>query len=176
MEDKLQKVIKIHEVLKVSGVYVSGIAVIGMMLLIVTDVVLRNVFSSPISGTYEIVQYYLMPLAIFPALAFTYSSGVLPRLSEVVEKLPKKFNQVNRILIYVIEMVIFTFLTIYGWKFAMSGLADQMAIPVSGNLIPLYPIYFLVPIGFALVLMEVLLANAKKLQEKRTQKLEEAKS
>lgn len=167
MGGKFEKVMKVHDFIKKIGVLVSGITVLGMMFLIVTDVVLRNIFSSPISGTYEIVQYYLMPLAIFPALAFTYSSGVLPRLSEVVEKLPKRFNQVNCQLIVVIEIVIFTLLTIYGWKYAMSGVADKMAIPVSGNLIPLYPIYFLVPIGFALVLIEVLLVNVRKLLVRR---------
>ncbi|WP_096199873.1 TRAP transporter small permease [Bacillus sp. FJAT-45350] len=157
------KIEKIHEVLKLIGVYISGISILGMMLLIVTDVFLRNVFTAPISGTYELVQFYFMPLAIFPALAYTYSSGILPRLGELIEKAPFRVqNTVTYILLF-IEIVIFGLLMVYGWKFAMSGLSDKMAIPIGGSLLIHYPIYFLVPIGFGLVLVEVIITSCKRI-------------
>jgi len=160
---------KINHWLMKIGVFVSGLAILGMMLIIVVDVTMRNVFSSPVSGTYEIVQFFLMPLAIFPALAYTYQSGVLPRLIEMVEKLPAGFQKFNRVFITIIEIIIFTLLMVYGFKFAMSGLADQMAIPVSGSLIPVYPVYFLVPLSFASVLLEVLLSTFTRVPEKETE-------
>lgn len=160
---------KFNRLLMKIGVFVSGIAVLGMMLIIVIDVTMRNVFSSPLSGTYEIVQFFLMPLAIFPALSYTYQSGVLPRLTEMVEKMPAGFQKFNRVLITIIEIIIFTLLMVYGAKFAMSGLADHMAIPVSGNLIPVYPVYFLVPLSFASLLLEVLLSTFTRSPENQTE-------
>ncbi|WP_142247946.1 TRAP transporter small permease [Alkalihalobacterium alkalinitrilicum] len=158
MNGVFQRVENINEKLKLVGVYTGGIAAVAMMLIIVADVFMRNVFTSPISGTYEIVQFFLMPLAIFPALAYTYSSGVLPRLGELVEKAPQGFKKVSTWVILIIEIIIFTLLTIYGWKFAMAGVSDQMAVAVGGKLTPVYPVYFLIPIGFGLIVIEVLLS------------------
>lgn len=163
MNIAFERIDKINHSLKVIGVFIGGIAVIMMMLIIVLDVFLRNVFNAPISGTYEIVQYYLMPLAIFPSIAYTYSSGVLPKLTELIEKAPKRFLTFTKYIISIIELIIFSLLTIYGWEFAMTGVKDRMAIPISGNLLPLYPMYFLIPLGFGLVLVEVLLSSIKQL-------------
>lgn len=149
---------KIAHWFRVVGISLASFAIAAMVLMIVVDVTMRNVFKIPIQGTYEIVQYFLMPLAIFPTLAFAYQSGVLPRLSELVEKLPKRFQQINRIIIYVIELVVFLFLTYYSILFAFSGIQDQMAIPVAGNLLPVYPLYIIVPISFAAVVVEILLS------------------
>lgn len=162
--DKLQK---INQWMLNIGMIVSGLAVFSMMMIIIVDVIMRNVFISPISGTYEIVQFFLMPLAIFPALAFTYQSGVLPRLTEMVEKMPVRLQNFNQVLITIIEIVIFTLLMWYGFKFALTGLADQMAIPVSRRLIPVYPIYFLVPLGFGSVLFEIFLSTMKRSSKKK---------
>ncbi|MCM3601690.1 TRAP transporter small permease [Robertmurraya korlensis] len=155
----MEKLYKFTQKLVFMGLILSGVAILAMMLLIVVDVAMRNLFNEPISGTYEMVQYFLMPLAIFPALAYTYQSGVLPKLSELAEKMPKKFQKFNKYLILVIEVFIFSLLTIYGLKFALSGIADRMAIPVSGNLLPVYPIYLFVPLGFLAVLWVVIFST-----------------
>jgi TRAP-type C4-dicarboxylate transport system permease small subunit len=162
-----ERVEKVNHVLKNIGMFIGGVSILFMMLLIVTDVFMRNVLNSPITGTYEIVQYFLMPLAIFPTIAYTYNSGVLPKLSELIEKTSKRYQTFTKYLITMIEVILFSLLTIYGWKFAMSGVSDQMAIPVSGNLIPVYPIYFLVPFGFGIVILEIILSTIKPLIQER---------
>ncbi|OLO26206.1 hypothetical protein BTR23_23955 [Alkalihalophilus pseudofirmus] len=168
MNRVFQKVENINEKLKLIGVYTGGIAAVAMMLIIVADVFMRNIFTSPIAGTYEIVQFFLMPIAIFPALAYTYSSGVLPKLGELVEKAPQGFQRVSKWILLIIEIIIFTLLTIYGWKFAMTGVNDQMAVAVGGKLTPVYPVYFLIPIGFGLIVIEVLLSAVRRFIEKNT--------
>lgn len=159
----LERIIKIHHSLKVIGLYTSGVATIFMMLIIVADVFLRNVFNTPVSGTYEIVQYYLMPLAIFPAIAYTYSSGILPRLGELMEKAPQFLQNTAIYIIVVIEIIIFALLTIYGWEFAKVAWQEKMSIPVSGSLLMHYPVYLLVPLGFGLVFFEVILSTISKI-------------
>lgn len=161
MNGVFEKIEYINYKLKLIGVIIAGIATFLMMVIIVVDVFMRNVFVSPLSGTYEIVQFYLMPMAVFPALAYTYSSGVLPRLDELVAKAPERFRKISAYIIVALEFIIFTLLTIYGWKFAMVGVEDQMAIAVGGVLTPVYPLYFIVPIGFALVVIEIVLSAIK---------------
>lgn len=156
---------KVNEVLRTIGKYMSGFAILAMMLIIVADVFMRNVFETPLAGTYEIVQYFLMPLAVFPALGYAYWSGVLPRLSELISKAPPWFEKFNRILILIIDAIVFGMLTYFGFIFAIFGMQDKMAIPMAGTLIPIWPIYFLVPIGFLFVLLEVLLRFVRKPEE-----------
>lgn len=156
---------KVNEVFRNIGKYISGFAIIGMMIIIVIDVCMRNVFGIPVSGTYEIVQYFLMPIAIFPALGYAYWSGVLPRLSELISKSPAWFKEFNRILILIIDAFVFGMLAYFGFLFAIFGMKDAMAIPMAGSLIPVWPVYFLVPIGFLFVLLEVLLRFVQKPKE-----------
>src|SRR5699024_5995123 len=110
------------------GMILSGAAIFLMMLAIVFDVFMRNVFGIPITGTYEIVQYILMPMAIFSALGFVYWVGVLPSLTELLEKAPAGFQKFNRILINLIDLIIFCLLTYYGAIFAISGLTSGNAV------------------------------------------------
>lgn len=152
----MKTIIKVNDFFRTFGVYISGLAIFAMMWIIVIDVLMRNIFNKPLVGTYEIVQYYLMPLAIFPALAFAYWSGVLPRLSELISKLPEGVQRFHRWLILLVELLVFTLMTYYGFLFALSGLQESMAIPVGGKLLLVWPVYFLVPIGFFFVLVEVI--------------------
>ncbi|WP_431028915.1 TRAP transporter small permease [Lysinibacillus sp. LZ02] len=142
--------------------YISCFGVFTMMLLITADVFMRNVFGIPVPGVYEITENFLMPLVVFPALGYTYWVGILPRLTELVSKAPRKFQLVHHYLLLVLDTVVFALLTYYGFQFALSGLNIGMAIPVAGKLVPIWPFYFLVPLGFFLVLIEVLMRFVKK--------------
>lgn len=162
----MQVLEKINQVTRDVGKYISGIAILAMMFAIVIDVFMRNVFGKPIAGTYEVVQYFLMPLAIFPALGFVYWVGVLPRLTELISKSPAWFEKFNKYLILCIDAVVFALLTYYGFLFAIGGMTDQMAVPVAGGLIPVWPVYFLVPFAFLFVLLEVLTRFIRKTEVK----------
>ncbi|KGR77895.1 TRAP transporter small permease [Ureibacillus manganicus] len=142
--------------------YISCFGVLAMMILITADVFRRNVFETPIPGVYEITENFLMPLVIFPALGYTYWVGILPRLTELIAKAPQKFKVFHHYLLLVIDAAVFSLLTYYGLQFALSGFNIGMSIPVAGVLVPIWPIYFLVPLGFFFVVVEVLLRFIKK--------------
>lgn len=142
--------------LKVGGLAVSGIAVLIIMGIIVVDVTLRNLFNSSISGNYEIIQKYFMPLAIFPAMALTYSSGLMPRLGMFVEKLSAKSQNVIHVILTFIDLFVMVLVTVYTWNYAMQALAEKLTFPAGGGMYPLYPILFLVPIGFAMLGIEII--------------------
>lgn len=162
----MQVLEKINQITRDVGKYVSGFAILAMMFAIVIDVFMRNVFGIPIAGTYEVVQYFLMPLAVFPALSFVYWIGILPSLTELISKSPVWFKSFNKYLILCIDAGVFTLLTYYGFLFAMGGMADQMAVPIARSLIPVWPVYFLVPISFLFVLLEVLTRFVRKAEHK----------
>jgi TRAP-type mannitol/chloroaromatic compound transport system permease small subunit len=160
--DGILKIYRYFEYMKLAGVWISGISLIGMMLFIVFDVFLRNVLSDSINGGFEIVQNYFMPIVVFPSLAYAYSSGVLPRMDLFMERLKDKSKMMLIFGMLILEIFILFLMTLYTWEYAMTGLERKMSFPAAGSLYPVYGLFFLIPISFTLIIIEnifILLKN-----------------
>lgn len=147
--------------LKLGGALVSGIAIFAMMSLIVADVVARNFMGGSIAGSFEIVQNYFMPLAVFPALAYVYGSGVLPKMDLFMHKTPKAAQDAVVYLLLVIEVGLFSVMAYYTWDYAVAGMERKEAFTAGGELYPLWQLFFLVPVSFGLVVVETLFVLVK---------------
>lgn len=152
---------------KRAGAIVAGLATIGMMLFIVYDVVGRNFLGGSIRGGFELVQNYFMPVAIFPALGYVYSSGILPKMDLLMPRTPRGFQAFAAYLLLVLELVIFALMTYYTWQFATTGLERGATFPAAGSLYPVWPIYFLVPLGLAMILVETVFVLLRNLTRER---------
>ena len=152
--DSIEKLYRMFQFIKLIGAWISGIALIGMMVFIVFDVLLRNVFENSINGAFEIVQNYFMPIVVFPALAFIYSSGVLPKMDLLLDKFNEQTKKIIIILMNVIEIFILLIMTQFTWEYALTGLEKGMSFPAAGTLYPLYPLFFFIPIAFLLIIIE----------------------
>jgi len=148
------KAYKIFDYVKLAGIWISGISVLVMMFLIVYDVAVRSLFSSSIRGGFEIIQNYMMPLVVFPGLAYVYASGVLPKMDLVLDKIGQKAKKVLIILMILLELFVLVLIVQFSWEYAMSGLERKTAFPAAGTLYPLYPLFFLIPIAFAMIVIE----------------------
>lgn len=147
MVDKLYNLMNI---IKMIGLTISGVALIGMMVFIVLDVMLRNAINYSISGGFEITQNYFMTLTVFPAL----STGVLPKVDLLFERFSPKAKKRFVVAIVLIELVFLCIVTHFTWEYARMGWERKMAFPAAGKLYPVYPIYVLIPISFALIIVE----------------------
>ncbi|WP_134324181.1 TRAP transporter small permease [Cumulibacter soli] len=139
---------------KVVGAVISGLAVFGMMLLIVADVIARNWLGGSISGSFEYVQNYFMPLAVFPGLAYVYGSGVLPRMDLLKEKMRGKFGSGVTYAHLVLELLLFGILLYLTLGHSIDGAQRGVAFSAGGDLYPLWPVYFLVPLSMLMILIE----------------------
>lgn len=148
---------------KIAGALLSGIAIFAMMLFIAVDVVSRNFLGGSIPGGFEISQNYFMPLAVFPALGWVFASGALPRMDLVLPRLPTRLRTAAVHTLVVLELVLAAIVTYYAWWYAMAGLQRGSTFPAGGELYPLYPFYFLVPLGFALIAVEILFVLTRNL-------------
>jgi len=157
----LNSAYNIFEKFKVGGLVLSGITIFLMMLFIVADVALRNVLNASLLGSYEITQYFLMPLAFFPGLAYAYSSGIMPRIEMVVVKLTNRVQRNIFLALLIFEFILFLMLTIYGFQYALMGTQESLGFSMKGTIIPYYPILYFVPLGFLLLSIEILFLIAK---------------
>lgn len=152
--DGVWKAYKIFDYIKLLGILISGISVLGMMFFIVYDVTVRTLFSGSIRGGFEIIQNYMMPLVVFPGLAYTYASGVLPKMDLILEKVSEKSQKAMIFLMIILELFVLVLIVQFSWEYAMSGLERKSAFPAAGTLYPLYPLFFLIPIAFAMIVIE----------------------
>jgi TRAP-type C4-dicarboxylate transport system permease small subunit len=164
----LQSAYRVFGWLKTAGAVISGLAIFGMMAFIVFDVAGRNLVGSSIRGGFEIVQNYFMPLSIFPALGYVYGTNVLPRMDMVMSRTPWRVRATAIYLLLAAELVIFGLLFYFTLDYAMSGMAQGTAFPAAGVLYPVWPLYFLVPFGIALVLVETAFGLARNLLQRDT--------
>lgn len=156
---------KVFNYIKYIGVFISGISVLGMMFVISYDVFSRSILSQSIRGGFEIIQNYFMPLVVFPALAYVYSSGVLPKMDLVLEKLGNKTKKTVIYILLLIELFIFSLVVYFSWEYAVDELGRKAAFPAGGTMYPLYPIFFFIPVAFAMIIIEnifVLIRNIEK--------------
>ncbi|WP_209121629.1 TRAP transporter small permease [Alkalihalobacillus sp. BA299] len=158
---KLEQVYGYFEYIKKGGNILSGIAIFGMILFITLDVLSRNLLSSSIPGSYEMVRNYLMPLAAFPIILYAYSSGIMPRISMIIEKAPKIFQKTIHILLLLLELIIVVLITYYSFDYGLTGTEKNASFPAAGYLFPVYPFLFLVPIGFGCIAIEIILLLLK---------------
>lgn len=159
--DRLTSTYRVWGVVKLAGALVSGTAIFAMMVFIVADVVSRNYLGGSIAGSFEVAQNYFMPLAVFPALGYVYASGILPRMDLLRDRLPDAVRQGVTHALVALEVVLMVVLVHYTWAYAISGMERGVAFPAGGSLYTLWPLFFLVPIGFAMVLVETLFVLAR---------------
>lgn len=161
------KAYRIFHYVKLAGIWISGVSVIVMMLLIVYDVTMRTLFSSSIRGGFEIIQNYMMPLVVFPGLAYVYSSGVLPKMDLILEKFGDGIQKIIILFMIAIELFVLTLIVQFSWAYAMDGLEREIAFPAAGTLYTLYPLFFLIPIAFAMIIIENIFIIIRNLMEKK---------
>ena len=154
---------RIFGYVKVAGAIISGLSIFGMMLFIVYDVAGRNFFGGSIRGGFEIVENYFMPVAIFPALGYVYASGITPKMDLLMPKAPERFQAAMVYVLLGLELAVFGLLIYFTWGYAMTGMERGMTFSAAGSLYPIWPLLFLVPFGFALVVVETLFVLVRNL-------------
>lgn len=163
----IDKAYRVFHYVKYAGMLLSGTTIFLMMAFIVIDVITRNLMGSSVFGSYEITQYFLMPLAVFPALAYAYSSGIMPRLEMFTGRLNPSAQLSISVFMMIVELILFSMLTYYGWQYAISGTQEQLGFSMKGGIVPYYPILYFIPLGFLLLTIEILFLIVKSISERK---------
>jgi TRAP-type transport system small permease protein len=71
---------------------VAMVALFMMMCLTTVDAVCRYLLNSPITGAYEITEKYLMLIAIFLGMSFTYRGAAFIRVTILMDRLPNSMK------------------------------------------------------------------------------------
>jgi len=147
------------------GMIFSGSVVFLMMLYTCVDVVFRNIQGYSPLYAYEISQSYFMPLIVFPGLAYTFSSGIMPRIDLLIVKFRESIQKTVYIIMYVIELVLLLALIVFGSQYLLSAIEKSQSFTAGGANLLLWPVILFVPIGFLLVFIEIMTRLVHKVKE-----------
>lgn len=133
--------------------FLGSILVILLVLHVAADVVMRNVFGAPLTGTIEIVSMIYMIGICFLPLALAEERDAHISVEVVTNMMPRRAVRVLTILGTLITIVALTALCWRTWLEAMAQMRKGAVMIVAGSDPMLtWPSYFLLPVGFGLAL------------------------
>lgn len=133
---------------------ISGVAILGLMLLVVADVSLRLLAGSPIRGTIDYVAFLLMPAVVALGFAVAERTGDHIGNPTLLNRLGRHDRR-NVLRLGGVLVLVFLGLQVWTtWWRAIDSLQSAEFSP-GGLSLPLWPGRFLIPIGLALFALEV---------------------
>ncbi len=129
---------------------IGALAICTLMLHVFTDVVLRNVSNTPIPATYEIVtNYYMIALAFIP-LAWVERGGGMVQVEVIDSFLGRGMIRWSDKLVALISTAIYGILAWVTAGSALDNMASGAFVMAQSIRVPIWPAFFLLPLGFGL--------------------------
>jgi TRAP-type C4-dicarboxylate transport system permease small subunit len=134
--------------------WISGAFILVLMLLVVLEVFLRDVFSTTIGGTIEISEVMLAFL-VFLGVAYAQQSSAHVNTNLVTSRIPPRVAGVVRTVGLVIAALVMLWAA---WASAGRGWDSFQAGEARFGLrsVPVWPARLIIPVGFALLALETL--------------------
>ena len=136
-------------------VYVAAIALFGMMMLTVVDVIGRYFFNSPIRGVYELVGFTLVCAAAWGMGWSQVKKGHI-KVDFLLRRFPKKMQSALNILANLVGLVGFSLLfwrvivlTQYYLHLKKGNATDTLHIPIA-------PFVIVLAVGLGIVALDLL--------------------
>lgn len=137
------------------AVVVAGLVLVSLVLLITVDVTLRRAFNSPLTFSYEIIEFGLV-IVVWGSVLYSTARERHISIDVLTSRLPAK---TRRFLMLTFDFISALVLFLISWQSITYAMDLRNAQRVSSMLdIPLYPFVFIVALG-AILSGLILLVN-----------------
>lgn len=116
-----------------------------MMFLIMTDVVLRYVFNSPLSGSYEILEYMMAILVAFAVVYCAHQQGHVS-VDILFDQLPARFQAILKCITTLVVLILFLLIAWQNVLYIKENYDQKLTSAIL--YIPIYPFVAAVAVGF----------------------------
>lgn len=148
LSDFLDRVLKL-------GAYLSGFLIVGLVLLILTEIFIRSFFDMSTMIADEYSGYFYLA-SIFLALGYTFSRGAHIRINIITSRLSQKANRKFDILAGIITLGVLAF-TLYRTILFTYDSYDLEMLSENVSETPLYLTQLAMPIGITIFMLAVVL-------------------
>lgn len=129
---------------------VGALGVVAMLVHITAYVILRNLASAPVPATVEIVSHYYMIAIAFLPIAWAERRGDMISVEIFAHFMTGRIGRINDIFVGLITGGVYLMLTYTTWIVAMREFSARSFVVSLSVAIPVWPTYFILPVGFAL--------------------------
>jgi TRAP-type C4-dicarboxylate transport system permease small subunit len=153
----MHRLAQVRDLLLSALALIGAVATIALMLHVVSDIAMRNLFNQPIPATYEVVvNYYMVALAFIP-LAWVEKSGAMVQVEVINGALGPTMLRISDAMVALISAVIYATLAWVTWQVAVRNTGVGSFVTANQIRVPTWPAYWLPPVGFGLAAMAALL-------------------
>ncbi|MBN2060792.1 MAG: TRAP transporter small permease [Deltaproteobacteria bacterium] len=121
-----------------------------MMLLTVSDVILRYLFNRPIVGAFELTEFMMVIFVVFAFVTCAIQKGHVA-IDLIMSKMPSKIQSIFGCITTVLSILILSLITWQGFLYMMIQLDTNVLSP--SLLIPRYPFVGFVVLGFGFLVI-----------------------
>ena len=136
-------------------IYVAIASTAIMMVLTTLDAAFRYFLNSPILGAYEITEKYLMVAAIFLGLSYAYRGGAFIRVTFLVDRLSGTPRLLADYFAHVVSLLLSVIFVAATAQQSFRSLFDATTLTTLP--IPVGPAYCIVPLGFLVMTVFMLI-------------------
>lgn len=149
---------KINKILKKIHNFLLAFAGISLALIVLATVisVIGRYFvkADLLPGVYNYIERIFFPVSTYCAFALSYREGMWPAMDVVLKKIEFTKAKAMKIIITVIEMIIYTVLTIFVFRYVTSAIQSGATILVDVNVLSMTPLLLLLLLAFILLVAE----------------------
>jgi TRAP-type C4-dicarboxylate transport system permease small subunit len=138
---------------------VGAVLMLAMMLLVVADVSLRYLFNAPLVWSYEVISSYLMPAVFFLAVSHTLKVHGHVAVDLLHQRMGRRLRYAVHAVLAVLAAPVFAWAA---FAAAQRTWAEFAAgdVSTSGLGVPSWSVSVLLPLGFGLLALRLLLDAA----------------
>jgi len=136
-------------------VYVAAVALVGMMMITVADVIGRYVFNNPISGTWELVGFMLVCAGSWGMGYCQIRKGHI-RVDFLLHRFPEKMRGILTILAHFLGLVAFSLLCWRAVLYAQYYLSITRGDATDTLHIPIFPFVLMLAVGAGMLALVLL--------------------
>lgn len=137
---------------------IGVVAILGFVIHISLDVAVRSSLGTSWRSTLDFVAYWYMPLLVFAGFAVAEHAREHMEVNLLTARLSLVAQRALEPLALVCMVVFAALIAWYGLEGALEDQASGKSGLVSG--LPLWPLRFMVPIGAALLIVQVMCSHA----------------
>lgn len=145
--------------LSIAANAVATVSIFLILLVVVADLVGRNLLSLPVPGALEVASA-LMAFVVMLGLAYAEQTKAHIRIELLAQRLSPAGLAALDILTYCLGALFSGLIMVETWPVAVRSLLKWETLPGVLSL-PIFPAYFMVPIGSALLLLQFVIGMAR---------------
>lgn len=148
-----------HRVEK-TALYISMFIAVLMMFVITFDAMGRYLFNNPLTGSYELVEKYLMPALVFLGLNYSYKDNQQISIEVLYDKTSGVFRFILDLVRIGTMLIVMSIITYQGFHLTVEAFIDKR-MDFGGIPVPLYWAYMWIPIGAGIMTVRLCIDMVK---------------